>query len=101
MACTPLVATRHNVPLRPYLPWALVRQSPGVCPNFHLLYSWQKRKKFYKKKKYFHILTRPLRQILTLIAKLVSNSSMKYQKGMIFVIGISGEMTGQTFKIVL
>ena len=34
---------------------------------------------------------------LMLIQKPVSNSSMQYQKGMIFVIGISGEMTRQSF----
>ena len=69
--------------------------------SFSLLFSLTvflaAKKEIVHKKSYIHIgqVTRQLGQNLTLILKLVSNSSMQFQKGMIFVIGISGEMTRQ------
>ena len=71
----------------------------GVCPNLHLLCSWNIRKKFFTKKTYFHILTRQLKQNLVLISKLDSKSSMKYQKVMIFVIEISRKWRGKFLKL--
>jgi hypothetical protein len=61
----------------------------GVCSNFYLLYSWHVRKKFSQKKSYFSYSNTPTKTNLTLISKLVSKSYMKYQKVLIFVIGIS------------
>jgi hypothetical protein len=58
------------------------------------------KKGIFQKKK-IDISKRPLKQNLALISKLVSKSSIKYQKVMIFGIGISGGMARQIFKVVL